>query len=305
MPSLSHTQMEVWGQCPRKWALQYAEQVPAAPNEYFMLGRAVHAAFEADGQRHIAGLPPLASSELLTIFGERLAQEVMQSDPMRLLADRMDSLKVRGISIINAYIQRVQRPYSPVSVEEQFHVPIAGLSRELEGEGPWEFAGIVDARTEPTTGPTIVDFKTSTKPWARGREHQASQASAYLWAEQVAQRQLPATRFTFIVFVSRESTNGGQACEVDVRPTSRTRTHLKTFGSAVRQAVADISHARKSGVFDPRPSPLCGWCTVLGHCGTGQNWLAEHGRTPSVPVVRPDSYAAVANLLPATESRQR
>ena len=300
MPSLSHTQMEVWGQCPRKWALLYAEQVPAAPNEYFILGRAIHAAFEADGQRHIAGLPPLNTSEILEVFSERLAQEVMQRDPLGLLADRTGLLNVRGASIVNAYIQKVQRRYSPVSVEEQFHVPIAGLSRDLESQGQWEFAGIVDARTEPTTGPTIIDFKTSTKPWARGKELKGAQASAYLWAEHVARRQPRATRFTFIVFVSPESTHARGICEVDVRTTSRTQSQLETFGGTVRQVVADISNARKSGVYDPCPSPLCGWCTVLGHCSSGQKWLAERGRTPSVPVLRPDSYSAVANTLPAT-----
>lgn len=274
MRRLSHSQIETWDGCPRKWRLQKIDRVPQAPSEHLIFGDAVHQALEADGERLMAGKSALPELALIGIFSTALEQRAQQDDPDGLLLDRLPVLRLRGLATLRAYVERVQPHYHPVAVEASFTLPIP----DLDG---WEFTGRIDAVTERNGVSTVVDFKTATKPWAAGAEHSKDQAAAYLWAGDGA-----SSRVTFIVFPTVPQSGGeGYTCPVEYRPTFRSAAHIAAYVDHVRETARRIAVAETRNSFPVKLSPLCAWCPCLGSCPDGMAHLQLTNRKPAVPVV--------------------
>lgn len=273
MRRLSHSQIETWESCPRKWRLQKIDRVPQAPSEHLMFGDAIHQAIQADGERLMAGKSALPELGLVARFHVALEKRWHQDDPTGMLADRLPTLRLRGLATIHAYVERVQPHFHPVAVESSFSLPVP----ELDG---WEFTGRIDAVTERDGTATVVDFKTATKPWALGVEHSKDQAAAYLWASRVTASR--AGRVTFIVFPSVPTSEGGYTCPVEYRPTFRTGDHLRAYVDHVRNVARQME---TYGIYPSKTGPLCAWCPCLGSCADGRNYLRASGRTPAVPML--------------------
>lgn len=273
MRRLSHSQMETWEQCPRKWRLQKVDRVPQSPSEHLIFGDAIHAIIQADGERLMAGKSALPELGLVARFHVALEKRWHQDDPDGLLSDRMPTLRLRGLATIHAYVERVQPHFHPVAVESSFTLPVP----ELDG---WEFTGRIDAVTERNGVSTVVDFKTATKPWSAGAEHGKDQAAAYLWAGDGA-----SSRVTFIVFPTVPSGAEGYTCPVEYRPTFRSAERIAAYVDHVRTVAGQIEAAQTRNSFPVKLSPLCAWCPCLGSCPDGMAHLQLTNRKPAVPVV--------------------
>lgn len=281
--SLSHSQIETFTSCPRRWYLTKIDRVPQAPSEHLILGDAFHQGVQADGEKILAGMPPLPLPVLRQTFREALSRRARTDDPHNLLAPFQRTEMVRrGEAMLSAYAREVQPHYHPVAVEAAFEHEIPGTE--------WRFSGRIDARTAGRADmSTILDFKTASKPWREGDEHHKDQASAYLWASAVAGWQPAAKRVTFLVF---------SGDDVSFRPTTRSDSQIQAYVDDVRATAERIAAAVASGEFPARPevrfgaSSQCRWCGCLGSCDAGQAYLAEHGQTPVVPVVSRDGAGA-------------
>ncbi|MFI5274989.1 MAG: PD-(D/E)XK nuclease family protein, partial [Ktedonobacterales bacterium] len=110
--TLSHSQMETWGQCRRRWYLEKVQRAPRAPASALLLGDAFHAALEADGRAACAGAERLSLEQLLTIGQEALGQRLATDDPERLLTDDDElSVALRLVAMLRAYVATVQAAY--------------------------------------------------------------------------------------------------------------------------------------------------------------------------------------------------
>ena len=272
MPSISHSQLETWGQCPRRYRLSRIDRVPQAPSDNLIFGDAIHQAIEMDGKRLMDGKPGLSVTALAGVFEAALEYRAAKDDPTGLLTGTLPDLRLRALATLRAYVERVQPHYHPVAVELPFTLPIPNLD-------DWQFTGRIDAITERDGKTTIVDLKTASKPWARDIEHTKEQATAYQWASGLA---LP--RVTFIVFPT-VATAEGYTCPVEYRPTVRSSAHITAYIEHVRNTVGRIEEAKRSNVFPASVGPLCAWCSVVSSCEEGQAYLARTGRKIAVPAL--------------------
>lgn len=289
--TLSHSQVETFSQCPRRWSLEKIERVPRAPSEHLLFGTAVHAAIEADGRRLQAGEAPLPLAALVAAFADGLTTEAVNADPLGLLDALHDTLRLRGLAVLRAYSERVQPHYRPVEVESAFELPIPAGPDTVRQD--WAFTGRIDALTVRNGVRTIVDFKTASKRWLPGAEHAKDQASAYLWADATdciaeAGEPQPERGVTFITLPTFETTDGGYTCVVDVRTTQRTPDDIDTYVARVGQVADRMTRVMRLGQATTKTGPLCGWCSCLGVCDEGRAWLRSHGRRPMVPLLSRD-----------------
>lgn len=271
--SLSHSQVETFTACPRRWQLTKLDRVPQAPSEHLILGDAVHQAIEQDGRKMLAGMPPLPLPLLVKTFRDALYERMRRDDPQGLLSAET-TITARGLDMLHAYAARVQPHYRPVAVEQSFGFDLPDTH--------WRFSGRIDARSVQGEGSTIIDLKTAGKPWRMGDEHHKDQASAYLWASRVAGWRPAATRVTFIVL---------SGSDASFRPTTRSDSQIQAYVAGVRETAERIEAAVASGDFQARPEvrfgarSQCCWCGCLGSCPTGQAWLRAHQQVPVVPLV--------------------
>ncbi len=280
--SLSHSQIESFAACPRKWYHQKLDKVPQAFSDALVLGSAVHAAIEADGVKIAAGLPRLPLNALTMTFRQALNAEIAKADPFRgdLLRQvspaQRTSMRIRGDVMLAAYVREIQPHYHPLATEAPFEHAIP--------DSDWQFTGRIDARTVNSRdgAGVIVDLKTSKSAWRTGEEHHKDQASAYLWAAREAGWQPPVKRVVFVVFT-------GDA--VSLRPTERTPGAIDAYVAGVRQTAREIETAVEYDAFSATPAAQmfgapgrqrsqCCWCGCWGVCQPGREWMRSHGETP-------------------------
>lgn len=292
--TLSHSQLETWSQCPRRWYLTKVARVPQAPSESLALGTALHSTLEADLNLELDGSReghPLAI--LSEAFEAILWAELEERDPLHLISmETRNTLHARGMAMLRAYTAEVQDRLRPIAVEEELTAVVPETASALA------FTGRLDAITENDAGGrTIVDFKTAGRPWGLGIEHTKDQATAYLWLD--AQRlgeqvraQLRRHKVTFIIFATEPADNaGGYTCVTQVRPTERSAFDTQTYLVQLRDTAMRMAAVRGEEDAAARTGPLCCWCQCLGACPPGQAWLAFYGRTPAVPVITPEMAA--------------
>jgi hypothetical protein len=285
MSNLSHSQVETWESCNRKWFLQKVKRVTQAPAAPLIFGDCVHQALAADGLQYLADGRRLDVHALYDVFQETLEDRLHQDDPTALISlEEVYEMGLNGGYILNAYvyghpeqgIDPIQPYYFPLAVEQWLGkeppIPIP------DADG-WTFTGIVDARIITQDGRGILDWKTG-KPWPFGAEHGKVQASAYLWADQMNDAADPAE---FVLFLLLPVVNG--ECFPQRRITRRDSWDLYAYTTHLAIVAHEIDAAKASGDFPAKTGPLCGWCNCLGSCADGQNWLRSKGRESHVPGV--------------------
>lgn len=283
--ALSHSQVEVFGQCPRRWWLLKRAGVRRAPSESLILGLATHAAIEADLRASLAGEAPLPAGALDGPLTEAFAALYAEEDPTGLIApERRELLLAQGRAVLRAY-ERVAPRMRPVEVEREFEF--------THPDDPTiTFAGRMDAVTQPDHGTqerTIVDWKVPRRRWQSGEEDRRIQAAAYLWAEARMGWERSA-RFTFVTFPPADPLAAASGDEVgprtvDARPTYRTSAAVSAYARLVRDTARRIRELESWGEegFQARTSGLCPWCEVRGACPVGQRYVRARGLTPQVP----------------------
>lgn len=289
--ALSHSQVEVFGQCPRRWWLLKRAAVRRAPSASLILGLAVHVAIEADLRARLANESPLSGDALDAPLAEAFAALFTEEDPTGLIEPaRREMLQAQGRAVLRAY-ERVAPRMRPVEIEREFSFPHPDDPSII-------FAGRMDAVTQPDHGTqerTIVDWKVPRRRWMAGEEERRIQAAAYLWAEAQMGWERSA-RFTFVTFPPTDPLAPPEGDEagpraVDARPTYRTPAHLAAYARLVRDTAARIREWESWGeeAFPARTSALCPWCEVRGACPVGQRYMRRRGLTPQVPELAPEA----------------
>lgn len=275
---LSHSRMEAWQQCPRKFDLINLRKVKQAPSESLIIGDAVHQAIERDGRFYMAHGEHLSTDEIRTVAADAVTERTFRDDPGGALdRDAERRMMATVYSAISSYALYVRGDFRPYAVELPFKFDVPGA------EDLW-FTGRIDAMQRDRRGaPVVLDIKTGKRKPQRW-EHTAPQAAAYLWAAGMGE-QAP-SRLSFVLIPT--------GYPAEVRYTSRTPAQLARYADSVRETAARISLARASGNFPAKTSPLCAWCPVLGHCRTGREYLLANGRQPQVPVLMAAEEGATA-----------
>lgn len=284
--TLSHSQMDTFEQCERRWQLTKVLKVRQAPAEALILGDAIHQAIEADGRAALRRERRFGLPQLIATFSVALGQRLQLDDPQHLLQPAWAQLRLRGMALLRAYHDEFAASYQPEAVEDTF--PVVSLPAAYTGAPDVRFTGRIDARQ----GRAIVDFKTASKPWPVGIEQQKPQALAYLWADRQARAVTDAAREVRFVVLSATATlparaggDVGYSAQVDVRVATPRTEAIEAYGERVRGVALRIAEVKRSGKAVAQTGPLCAWCGVLGSCALGRKWLRQHDRTPAVLMV--------------------
>lgn len=292
MPHLSDSQVTTYESCPLQWKAQKLDAVTSdQPSEALILGSAFHNTLEIDGRQRMKRKAVMKERELLLIFASELEKQMRKDDPSGKLGSLLPTLKERGEAMIRAYHTKdketgksIADRYWPISVEEQFDFPIPGVPLDDSGE-PWTFTGRVDARTLMSTGEfAIMDWKTASKPWKVGDEHNKGQATAYLLADLMTGRPV-AGQVTFVTFPTTWNEKEQRwTCAADVRVTRRTMKQVSDYAVKLRQIAREIMEI-KQGVRDASAHPhwRCPFCPHIKNCYDGLQWMAWKGKIPPVP----------------------
>lgn len=290
MPHLSASQLETFLGCQKKWVARYIEDQKGEPSEHLGLGGAFHSTLEDFGrwriQRRSGAVDVVA---LKHQFSQKLRQTLAEQDPHGTLLKVSEGMELRGHAMMEAFARDIAPVFWPVAVEEEFEFEIPRMDR-VHGEA-WTVVGRVDARTNPSAGPTTIDWKTAGKKWRSGAEWDKIQATLYPLADLALFKTVP-SQVTFIVFPTKYNAKSGTySCEADVRPTTPSMERINVMQHQLRMSAKRISelYESKGAGVEPSPSYLCPYCPKYGNCFAGQSFMNSVGKLDKITVDEDDN----------------
>lgn len=231
---LSFSSIETYENCGRKWYYQYRESRPTLPSPSLSFGSSVHAALEAFYGQPVPVAPPVAA--LLGMLDAAWISEGY-ADPDEEARYRSQAEDVlRRFHADNAPIFRL-----PAAIEQRFEIDVDGITVN----------GQIDRLDRHADGSyEVIDYKTNRKLPPRSTIDANLQLSIYHLAAREVWGVEPA-RLTLYFLLP------GQPMS-----TSRTPRQL----DQTRRRIQTVAERIDAEMFEPRPNPLCGWCSFRGIC---------------------------------------
>jgi CRISPR/Cas system-associated exonuclease Cas4 (RecB family) len=252
---ISHSQIEQFRRCPRKFAFTYVESArPDFIPQSLLFGSGIHAALECYYQRRLQGqdtdLP-----QLMEVFEERWyhRRDGEEDIPARLnKTDTEDSIRELVDRMLSSFLASpLAAPNGQVvAIEERFRSSVAADLPEI--------VSVVDLIVIDAEAIHLVDFKTSRSRWSEAKAAEgAGQLQLYAqMAGHMAERGM-ATRMHFAV-LTKAKKPVVQFLEVPDKPSAADQL-VGTF--------REVWAAMQSRNFYPIPSPMnCATCPFKSHC---------------------------------------
>ena len=252
---ISHSQIEQFRRCPRKFAFTYVEGAqPDFIPQSLLFGSGIHAALECYYQRRLQGqdtdLP-----QLMEVFESRWnhRREGEAGIPARLnKTDTEDSIKDLADRMITSFLASpLAAPKGKIiAIEEKFRSPVAADLPDV--------VSVVDLIVIDDEAIHLVDFKTSRSRWSEDKAAEGA-GQLQLYAQMAGHMGEPGmnTRMHFAVLTKAKKPIV-QFLEVPDKP------------GAADQLVAtfrEVWAAMQSRNFYPIPSPMnCSTCPFKSRC---------------------------------------
>jgi len=258
MRPLSHSSINLYLDCPKKWQFKYIDKIPEKPRHFFSFGKTVHDALEYlyGGQT----LPPPNLEQLLERYEKRWISEGYQSPQQE------EDYKTQGRRILEEYYAKhIDSFRLPYFVEYEFLLKVDGVS--VRG-----FVDRIDKIGDDAL--EILDYKTG-KAIPKSRVEQDAQLTMYQMAcEELLG--LKVEKLTFYHLPSQTPLTSGR----------RSGDAVKELRERIVTTAKQIQDER----FDPKPSErkmrLCDYkplCPVFKHLYAAQESPEE------VPAIRSDA----------------
>jgi DNA helicase-2/ATP-dependent DNA helicase PcrA len=250
-PTLSHSQLRTYGECPLRYAFERVYRIPVADTKGFLeFGSTIHVAFEVYARARLdavaSGLPPPGYEALKAAFDSAWKPRAYED------AQAARHYQERAEPALRKFYEREMTSLAQaVALEASFAVDI--------GEGI-RFTGTIDRIDRHPDGTIeIIDYKTGRRRSQRDVDADA-QLTAYAMAvamgavrDAASGEPLPAASRLSLYF-----TESDQAIT-----TTRSREQIDEFRDAVLATAARI----RSGDFAATPGPrTCQWCDYRALC---------------------------------------
>ncbi len=162
---LSHSQIRLYIECPRKYEFSYVLETPAPVNERVFLGTVFHSALEVYFNSRLQNAP-LELPDLLDAYQDlfRRLQEDREIDwqsPLRTVNER-------GEAFLRHFHKHLAPTLRPLMTERELDADIPGTGIRLKG--------VIDLVEEDHT---ITDFKTTSCRWTPSRANSSFQMVIY------------------------------------------------------------------------------------------------------------------------------
>ena len=235
MRPLSHSSINLYWDCPKKWHFKYVEKIPEKPRHFFSFGKSAHNALEF--LYDVRTLPPPSLEKVLANYEENWISEGY-SGP-----EQEADYKAQGRRILEEYYAKHIASFKiPYFVEYEFALKVDGVP----------VRGFVD-RVDKIEGDRleIIDYKTG-KAIPKKRVELDQQLTMYQMAcEELLG--LKVERLTFYHLPSQTALTTERRQEDRVK---ELREHIVTTA----KRIAD-------GRFDPEPEERkCDWCDFKPLC---------------------------------------
>ncbi len=232
---LSYTALSTYEQCPLQYKFRYVDRLDWEPRPALSFGESLHSALEWLYSQQTPHLPELPS--LLDKLDELWVSEGYSSP------EEEERYREHAREILSEFYRSNSGSFRlPASVEQQFQIDM----------GDFLLTGKIDRLDRHPDGTyEIIDYKTNRRIPPLSRLANDLQLPIY----QLASSRLWGIRpgkLTFYYLIPNQ--------RFTTRPWSEDR--LREVEDRLRRAAEDI----RSGVFHPRPNPLCGWCDFSAQC---------------------------------------
>ena len=252
-------------QCPRRWRFRYVDRLADPPGEDALAGSFAHRVLELLMQRE----PSQRTVEQARAIARAEWPETEADDDYQALDhDAKESRRFRWKAW--TAIEGLWRLEDPATVDVQ--ATEQDVEAELAGV---PFRGIVDRIDLHHDGLVVTDYKSGKAPSHRYRRSRLDQVLLYAAAVEASTGERP-VRAQLLYLGQRTVSMEVNAQEIDA-----VASRLADTWSEIRTACSKDS-------FEPRPGPLCGWCSYVSMCPQGEAELAK----------RADAKAASAAELP-------
>jgi putative RecB family exonuclease len=272
----SHSRLGCFEKCPRQFHYRYVERRPA-PFESIeaFLGKRVHEVLErlyrfvGDGR-----LPALAA--VLRRFRQDW-DERFDADRVRIARAEEDAAGHRATG--ERCLERFYRRHYPFDADETLGIE-EHVSFSLDPRGAYRVRGIIDRLVRARDGALeIHDYKTARRTPPQRVLDGDRQLALYELAVRERHPEAGDVRLVWHYLQTGE-----------LRRSTRTREQLETLRA---ETMGLIDRIETEVDFEPRPSPLCGWCEYADVCPASA--------APTRPVARavPPPPRAEPSPLPA------
>lgn len=261
MRPLSHSSINLYLDCPKKWQFKYIDKIPEKPRHFFSFGKTVHDALEFlyGGQT----LPPPDLERLLAYYEEHWISEGYKD------SQQEEDYRAQGRRILEEYYAKhIDEFRLPYFVEYEFllkvdGVPVRGFVDRIDKIG--------DDALE------ILDYKTG-KAIPKSRVEQDAQLTMYQMAcEELLG--LKVEKLTFYHLPSQTPLTSGR----------RSPDAVKELRERIVTTAKQIQEER----FDPRPSERkCDWCDYKPLCPVFKHLYATHDAPEQAPAIKSDAKLA-------------
>lgn len=255
--SLSPSRVESFLSCPLAYRFVNIDNLPEAPSPHATKGSLVHRALEL-----LFGLPRPERTRTAGASALATAVDEYRIDPdfvgLRLTATEADRFFDDAATLVDSYFE----------MEDPTTVQDVGLELKLAAPvGEFTMRGIIDRLERlPDGGLVISDYKTGRTPGPKYQQDRLSGVQFYAFLCQEVMGERP-VEVRLLYLRSRDI--------IRATPTAQSLKYLATRTTAVWNAVRT---ATETGVFQPKPGPLCKVCSF-------KDWCPSFGGDPQLALV--------------------
>ena len=237
-----------WIACPLRFKLHYLDGIKTPTTPSLFLGKCCHSMLEAIYRHQQLGVTldvPDLSRRLLESWAEMLDQEGMKFESV---ADEQ-AMQKQLADLVGAYLKAIPADEPrPLAVEAALESPLVDPTTGENLGIP--LVGIVDLILDGHEGPTVIDFKTSSRSTEPLEITHEIQLSAYSYLlRHVEQRQEGGLEIRSLIKTKTP--------KVEFHPyAARSDSHFTRFFAVVREYL----DALDAGRFNFRPGFGCGMC---------------------------------------------
>jgi putative RecB family exonuclease len=245
---ISPSRLSCWLACPLKFKLRYLEGFRTPTTPALFLGKVVHGGLETLYRHRQLGVM-LDTNGLSRRMLESWAATVDEEDMRFENTAREIALQQQAIDLVTAYARQIPIDESrPLAVEVTVDAPLVDPATGEDMGIP--LLGIIDLVLNDATGPTIIDFKTSSRSSEPMEIVHEIQLSSYAWIF----REMQGSSEAGLEIRSLIKTKTPKV-EFHRYP-ARTKGHISRLFAVIREYLDALDRGR----FNYRPGFGCGMC---------------------------------------------
>ncbi len=246
-PALSPSRAGDFKQCPLMYRFRAIDRLPEPPSAAATLGTLVHAVLE-----DLFGLPADSRTEAAALEMVLPRWDALLDERPELASlHTSDAAEAQWLGDARERLRTYFEMENPSRIEPDGREVLVEMQLE---DGPL-LRGIIDRVDVAADGSIrIIDYKSGKSPAPQYSQSAKFQMRFYaLVVERLRERRPALTRLLYL----------RDGVHVDLRPTDE---DMAAIEHEVRELWREITAAAEAGVFRPRKSKLCGWCSFQAIC---------------------------------------